>query len=568
MTTMATLFKRFALWKAQEGATVGELEQYQASVSLPGTVKMAVLLRAFSWTSVGLIVLWSWFYLGSLAVSSEYTSSESKVHTNQTLIIPSVKAPSIFQNATGATNMQIRVTNSAFLSAMQETSYIQRNRQTADENSKLSSAGADSSNAALIPLMEISPSNALKPAGPRPNDWREVIDWYAVAYTAKSGIPVLLGIPVDVPDSPGYSAFTFYDFTRQFIGTYTMSTSYIFPDCSDVILSDSSLLPAKATRAFPTFFDPTNHTVRGLPTVDVWTLDKPTNKTVRGRCTLARHFVDVQGKCDRSRCVSTHVRRSLRKDNISSDTPFQNSAFSQQFFNSLLLSAGTPRDYEEMSPALVSQLEYSASYFNATAGNSTEGPPHWRPTIYYQDDEPSLQAALSQRMAILINTYLAASQPEGSLFSPADVMTMLSTDAQAALIKSGSSQGVPWAVTTEAKGAPYQKTFILVIPWIVLDFITCTILLLAAIISVWLRLRTVCPDVFGYISSMTRDNPHIPVPVGGSTMSGTERARAMKHVRVKIGELEKQDGAPGHIGLALEHPEIPMDRLRRKGEYL
>jgi hypothetical protein len=102
-----------------------------------------------------------------------------------------------------------------------------------------------------------------------------------------------------------------------------------------------------------------------------------------------------------------------------------------------------------------------------------------------------------------------------------------------------------------------------------LDAITCVILLLAATASVWLRQKTVCPDVFGYVSSMTRDNPNMPLPAGGSTMSRVERARAMKNIRVKIGEVQRRDDVGvGHIGLAMDHPEIQMGRLRRKGEYM
>jgi hypothetical protein len=36
--------------------------------------------------------------------------------------------------------------------------------------------------------------------------------------------------------------------------------------------------------------------------------------------------------------------------------------------------------------------------------------------------------------------------------------------------------------------------------------------------------RTVAGDIFSYISSMTRDNPHMNLPDGESAMSGSERA--------------------------------------------
>jgi hypothetical protein len=42
MTTMGTLVKRYALWKSQRGATLGELEQFNSSTSC---VKIKVNLQ-------------------------------------------------------------------------------------------------------------------------------------------------------------------------------------------------------------------------------------------------------------------------------------------------------------------------------------------------------------------------------------------------------------------------------------------------------------------------------------------------------------------------------------------
>jgi len=39
VTIMSTLIRRYALWKAQEGTYVSELEQLQGSISLPSTPK-------------------------------------------------------------------------------------------------------------------------------------------------------------------------------------------------------------------------------------------------------------------------------------------------------------------------------------------------------------------------------------------------------------------------------------------------------------------------------------------------------------------------------------------------
>jgi hypothetical protein len=59
VTTIACFVKRLALWRAQRGASVSTLEQFQASVSMTSTLNVIYQLRAWKWISVGLVVLWS-----------------------------------------------------------------------------------------------------------------------------------------------------------------------------------------------------------------------------------------------------------------------------------------------------------------------------------------------------------------------------------------------------------------------------------------------------------------------------------------------------------------------------
>ncbi|KAK5073304.1 hypothetical protein LTR24_010368 [Lithohypha guttulata] len=103
-----------------------------------------------------------------------------------------------------------------------------------------------------------------------------------------------------------------------------------------------------------------------------------------------------------------------------------------------------------------------------------------------------------------------------------------------------------WVIST-LKAAPYEPYYAISWPWIVLDVISCAVLLAAAIAAFWLRKNTEAPDIFGYVSSLTRENPRLD-PEGGSALSGMERTRKMKHVKVKLGEIPSSDGY-GRIGL-------------------
>jgi hypothetical protein len=69
------------------------------------------------------------------------------------------------------------------------------------------------------------------------------------------------------------------------------------------------------------------------------------------------------------------------------------------------------------------------------------------------------------------------------------------------------------------------------------------------------------------VSSLTRDNPNMHLPEGGSTMTGVERARALKNVKVKLADLNGNRGV-GHIGLAVVHPDVKMGHIMKSRHYI
>lgn len=88
------------------------------------------------------------------------------------------------------------------------------------------------------------------------------------------------------------------------------------------------------------------------------------------------------------------------------------------------------------------------------------------------------------------------------------------------------------------------------------------LLQLAAFITVIVTAMTRAPNVLGFISSLTRDNPYTAnvIPPGGSTLDGAERARALGDVHVRLADLRPEhsvgkiiflgvdDGSEGQIG--------------------
>ena len=74
------------------------------------------------------------------------------------------------------------------------------------------------------------------------------------------------------------------------------------------------------------------------------------------------------------------------------------------------------------------------------------------------------------------------------------------------------------------------------------------ILLGCAITGFVLDRIVTAPDILGYVSTMTRDNPFTDVPAGGTALDGLERARYLADLKVQLADVS--DGkAKGHIAL-------------------
>jgi hypothetical protein len=86
-------------------------------------------------------------------------------------------------------------------------------------------------------------------------------------------------------------------------------------------------------------------------------------------------------------------------------------------------------------------------------------------------------------------------------------------------------------------------------PWLALLIAASSALLLSGVAGLVAKHTAGAPDVLAYVSSLTRDNPHIPLGAGDNTLDGMERARALKNLRVRLRDV-RPDAAVGHIALA------------------
>ncbi|KAF4631718.1 hypothetical protein G7Y89_g6411 [Cudoniella acicularis] len=112
--------------------------------------------------------------------------------------------------------------------------------------------------------------------------------------------------------------------------------------------------------------------------------------------------------------------------------------------------------------------------------------------------------------------------------------------------------------TTSSTPLLFRPFFIIVCNWLwfTILVITSTILILSSLACAWLRYHLNSPDILGYVSSLTIDNPYMQIPEivpgSGSFLDSLDRARILGNIRVKIGDVDYENRSFGKIALALD----------------
>lgn len=159
-------------------------------------------------------------------------------------------------------------------------------------------------------------------------------------------------------------------------------------------------------------------------------------------------------------------------------------------------------------------------------------------------------STFSNRLAMVLNTYLQA--------------TLNATNIYGAEGSSLESRDNTWSNTTgtwtEFTAPVYQLHKV----WFALYIISATVLTMAALINILLRVWTHSPDFLNSISALTRDSAFIQVPTPASTLDGSERARLLRDTWFMIQDVQP-NGKVGRIALSDAEEAVA---LRKDREYV
>ncbi|KAF2109691.1 hypothetical protein BDV96DRAFT_615664 [Lophiotrema nucula] len=296
------------------------------------------------------------------------------------------------------------------------------------------------------------------------------------------------------------------------------------------------------------------------------------------KCSLEQKHIEAVIQCHGTQCSTSHIRKSLTDNRPAVFTGFDHgmirSQFAQEFPTIAPQSDGSnPTDRflaDTSTLPLIQQVGYAGDGIRLVELSAV--PPE----------------LFSRRLSLLWNTYYQVSiQPTGylgnlpanlSLYGP-DTIPVTDLNAWLPSNLSATNHSItewwfPFENTIQSATSPFigastianvtanEEIFACNFAWLALLWGASGIIFFTGVISLVLKHRTLGPELFGFVTSMTYHNPYIRVPAGGSRLDAMERARLLRDVEVYIADVCGDDDV-GHVALAAGVParKLEKDRL-------
>lgn len=296
-------------------------------------------------------------------------------------------------------------------------------------------------------------------------------------------------------------------------------------------------------------------------------------------CSLFQHHVEALVHCDGDQCEAARLRVSQTDKRPTALTGLEHSEttenFVQEFPTAIKFNDGSSPTERFMANTSVFPFIQKAgrSMAQATYVNLSIVPPE----------------VFSKRFSLVLNTYYQLTTQSSGYFggltsnlSAYGPDTLPVTDMNAYLpanLSATKHTYYDWAptfyqrvsslespfmgATTTADVTRTHQIFVCNFAWFTLLVVASGIILITGAVAVVLKRKTLGPEMFGFVSSLTYENPWVKIPSGGTMLDGMERARLLKDVEVCIGDVRGDDDV-GHIAVAAG---VPLRKLERGRLY-
>ncbi|KAH7406100.1 hypothetical protein DE146DRAFT_754085 [Phaeosphaeria sp. MPI-PUGE-AT-0046c] len=297
-------------------------------------------------------------------------------------------------------------------------------------------------------------------------------------------------------------------------------------------------------------------------------------------CSLGQVHVETVVTCLKENCFAVQSRPSLSDLRDANTTPFDHGLIAELALTAFPKTFGWSKGSNPTEQFIHNTTSFQFASPGATFGAS----PGW---VNLAELDSSV---FSRRLALLLNTYYQLTispsaflgslpQHNASAFGPD---TLPIKDADVYLPENMTTQNTSFenwytpfqlktfnsgiyfvGATTNATISSTHSTYACNFAWLSLLLAAASIILFIGVGSLILKRKTLGPEMFGFVASLTYENRFIKLPEGGSMLDAMERARLLKDVEVAVGDVYGNADI-GHIALAAG---VPLRKLERGRLY-
>lgn len=533
--------RTYALWRAERGSSLGVLELLNGSQNLLAAFERAVLLPGLGFLGISVILLWGLSPVGGQ--SALRVLSRKILSSSNTTIIYYFKSP-------------VKYWGGPFDDSDDFWSY--KASLTATFQASLTSIkqvkGRDIWGHVKIPVLQDVPSYT---EGQNKGDWYDFDEnEYDSPYSSMTGL-LISGLKENMK--------TNFNVESSYFNLTCTEPVFFYPGQDEVLGgfatwvgtlanrgNDSSRLLSFDSIPWTSYMIDSNYQIstRAEPRYNIIYASRGTSsrdEIAAYNCTVGLYHVESAVTCVND-CRVTKIRPSHHANWSDSGWPWPDISGGQPLilFN-WLETLNIDGEWGEIGPLDYYVRGYNDPYFFPAGSSADYG-------ISYRNVS---ELDFAKRLQSLINTgwHIGLQGPAiGKTAEKNKTALVLSTGPEYTFLSNKGGVGYPVSATN-ATTIEEHDIFASNMIWISFTVIVSLILLACGITSMVFKYRTRSPDILGFVSSMTRDNPNFEQIPHGDQLDGLERARVLRHMKVQIVDAKPWD-SDGSVSL------IPLDEAR------
>jgi hypothetical protein len=297
-------------------------------------------------------------------------------------------------------------------------------------------------------------------------------------------------------------------------------------------------------------------------------------------CSLGQVHIETKVNCTMDKCSAVEQRRSSTDTRDENTTPFDHVLIAELALKAFPKTFGWSRGSSPTEQFL----------FNATAFQFVSPTANLGDNVGWVDLALLSTDVFAKRLSLLLNTYyqltIAPNAYLGNLpqsnYSAFGLNTTPAHDVDVYLSSNVTTRNttfVDWyfpfqdstydsgiyfiGATTNSTVSKTHAIFVCNFAWLGLLLAAAATIFATGVASLVLKWKTLGPEMFGFVTSMTYENRFVNIPDGGTMLNGMERARLLKDVEFCVGDVRGDDDV-GHIAFAAG---VPLRKLERGRLY-